>query len=98
MLDIHFVEYKLEKGIWFVYKVYEGSNNIHIYSFVKTIDKKLHEIRNEYDALHKESDSYLLVDKPNSVLDNLDKMRELAKAYKDEKKRLESLTIDDIDV
>lgn len=98
MLDIHFVKNKFEKDIWFVYKVYEGANGIHIEGFVKSLAQKLSEIRGEYDELCKEVEGYRLVGNTNSVLDNLDKMRDLAEAYRDEKARLESLTIDDIEL
>ena len=98
MLDIHFVEYKLNKGIWFVYKVYEGSHNIHIESFVKSIDKKLRDIRNEYDKLYKDSESFKFGNWTDEIADNVHKMAQLVDEYKTEHERLKSLTIDDIEL
>ena len=109
MLGIHFVYNKLDKGIWQVRKVYDGEQEIHIEQYVFSVDGKLNEIRNEYDKLHKDSESYRhklhkdsesyrLISYSDKIISNLNKMRELMEDYRAELARLNSLTIDDIEI
>ena len=98
MLGIRFVCNKLEKGIWQVRKVYDGEQEIHIEQYVFSVDGKLTDIRAEYDKLHEDSESYMFISNSDKIVSNLDRMRELAEDYKTELARLNSLTIDDIEV
>lgn len=97
MFDIHFVENKLEKGTWCVYKVYEGKHNIYIKNYVMSVDGKLQDIRNEYDKLYKDSESFKLGNWTDEIADNVHKMAQLVDEYKAEHERLKSLTINDIE-
>lgn len=98
MFDIHFVENKLEKEIWCVYKIYEGSHNIYIKNYVMSVDGKLQDIRNEYDKLYENSESFKLGNWTDEIADNVHKMAQLVDEYKAEHERLKSLTIDDITI
>lgn len=98
MLGVRFVCNKLEKGIWQVRKVYDGEQEIHIEQYVFPVDGKLTDIRAEYDKLHKDSESYMFISNSDKIVSNLDRMRELAEDYKTELARLNSLTIDDIEL
>ena len=97
MLGIHFVENKIEYKTQ-VRAIYKGVNDIRISAYVKSIDEKLNEIRNQYEQLHKECDGYNLYSHMENILDKLDKMKELAKQYIEEKNRINNLTIDDIEL
>lgn len=96
MFNIHHVRNELVKGIWQVYSVFEGDSGIHIEQYIKSIDGKLHDIRSKYEQLHKECNDFYLYSDPDSAIDKLDELKEIAKAYKAEKERLDALTIDDI--
>lgn len=98
MFGIHFTCNKLVKRIWQVYKVYDGEQGIHIEQHVFSIDGKLTDVRAKYDELHKDCESYKLISNSDKVAANLDRMRELTEDYRTELARLNSLTIDDIDV
>lgn len=89
---------KLVNGIWQVYSVFEGDNGIHIERYIKSIDGKLRDIRNKYEHVHKECDDYRLYSDTDNMIAKLDELKELANAYKVEKDRLYSLTIDDIEL
>ena len=95
MLDIHFVEnvIKYKKT---VYSIYKGANDIHIEKYVKSIDGELQEINKQYEEVYKACDGYNLGYHTNEILENLDKLKALAEQYIEEKKRVESLTIDDV--
>lgn len=94
MLGIRFTCNKLDKGTWQVRKVYDGEQEIHIEQYVFSVDGKLKDIRAEYDKLYKDLESYMLI----SHSDEINKMRELAEDYRAELARLNSLTIDDIEI
>lgn len=96
MLGIHFTCNRLEKGVWQVYKVYDGEQEIHIKQYAFSVDEKLKDIRDKYDKLYKDSEPYRLISYSDEVISNLDKMRELMEDYRAELVRLNSLTIDDI--
>lgn len=98
MLNIHFVKHQIAYS-YQVTAVYEGGQDIHISTYVKSLDRELHAIRNEYEAIYKEvSDSKMAIGSVDIVLSNIDKLKELAERYKAEQKRIKSLTIDDIEI
>ena len=97
MFDIHFVEnvikYKTQ-----VRAIYKGINDIYIDTFVKSIDGELNSIRNQYEEIYKACDGYNLGYHTKNILENLDKLKDLAEQYIKAKNQMESLTIDDIDL
>lgn len=97
LLNIHFVENKIEYRNQ-VRAIYKGTQGIYISSYVKSIDGELNAIRNEYEAIYKDSDGYNLGYHTEDILVKLDNLKALAARYIEEKKRVENLTIDDIDV
>lgn len=97
MLDIQFVENKIEYKTQ-VRAIYKGANDIYISAYIKSIDGELNSIRNQYDELYKACDEYNLGYHTEDILENIDKLKALAEQYIAEKKRVENLTIDDIDV
>ena len=98
MLGVHFVKHEI---MWHrqVCAVYEGEQGIYISSCVKMLDTELYAIRDEYEEVYKSvSDSYLAVHDSDKVLADIDRLKELAEKYIAERKRVHSLTIDDIEV
>ena len=95
MLDIHFVKnvikYKTQ-----VRAIYKGVNDIYIDVFVKSLDGELQEINEQYEEIYKACDGYNLGYHTGNIIENLDKLKALAKQYVEAKKRIESLTIDDV--
>ena len=97
VFDVHFVENHLEK--YEVYAIYKGSNEIYIRKHIKSIDGKLYEIRSEYEEVHKKTNyTDLVYVNSNKIMENLDRLKELAMQYYEEKDRLDNLTIEDIDI
>lgn len=98
MLNVHFVEHKLEYDTQ-IRAIYKGDQGIYISQYIKSIDGKLNSIRAEYEECYKEiSGTSLHVCKSEIVLGNIDRLKQLAEEYTAERKRLASLTIDDIDL
>lgn len=97
MLNIQFIENKIEYKTQ-VRAIYKGSNDIYISSYVKSIDGELNSIRNQYEEIYKACDEYNLGYHTESILENLDKLKDLAEQYVKAKNQMESLTIDDIDL
>lgn len=98
VFNVHFVQNVLRNHST-IYAAFEGDHGIYIERYVKSIDRKLYEIRNEYEEVHKKvNDSYLAIHRSEEVLTNLDRLKELAEAYAEERKRLRNLTIDDIEM
>lgn len=97
MLDIHFVEnvikYKNQ-----VRAIYKGANDIYISTYVKSIDGEMQELNRQYEEIYKACDGYNLGYHTEDILEKLDMLKALAEQYIEEKKRVESLTIDDIEV
>lgn len=97
MLDIHFVEniikYKNQ-----VRAIYKGANDIYISTYIKSLNGELNEIRNQYEEVYKACDGYNLGYHTEDIIKKLDMLKALAEQYIEEKKRVESLTIDDIEV
>lgn len=81
-----------------IYKGNIGDTDIYITSFIKSIDEELHNIRTQYDELYKKiSGVYLSINDSKDVLNDIDSLKEMAEKYYTERKRIQSLTIDDIE-
>ena len=95
MLDVHFeknvIQYKTQ-----VRAIYKGANGIHIDKYVKSIDGELQEISGQYEEIYKGCDRYNLGYYTEDVIEKLDKLKALAEQYVEAKKRIESLTIEDV--
>ena len=97
MLGVHFVKY----GIFYnsqVRAVYEGNYDIYITTFKKSIDEHLNEIRIEYEEIYKKSSDIDITINALTVINNIDKLKNLALEFEKEKKRIEGLKIDDIEI
>ena len=96
MFDIHFVrnviQYKTQ-----VRAIYKGSNGIYISVFIKSLDGALIDIREQYEEIYKDCCAYKL-DWHEGILEKLDRLKALAEKYFSEKKRLESLSINEIEL
>ena len=97
MLDVQFVENTIMYN-YQVRAVYKGTDGIFINTYVKSIDEKLHSIRNQYDELYEACAGYNFSYHTENILENIDKLKALAEQYITEKKRIKSLTINDIDL
>ena len=97
MLNIHFVENIIEYKTQ-VRAIYKGSNDIYINKFVKSIDGELKELSKQYEEAYKNCNEYNLGYHTEDIIENLDKLKALAEQYVEAKKRIESLTIDDIEL
>lgn len=98
MLNIHFVEYKIMYG-YQLRKIFEGDNDIYITQYVKHLDEKLNTIRDEYEKVYeKVSDGNLYVCDADYILEQIDRLKQIAIEYKKEKERLHNLTIDDLEI
>lgn len=97
MFDVHFVENKIEYKNQ-IRAIYKGTNGIYISKHIKSIDGKLNNIRKQYEEIYKACDGYNLGYHTEDIIENLDKLKALAEQYIKEKQRVESLTIDDIDL
>lgn len=97
MFDVHFVENKIEYKNQ-VRAIYKGTNGIYISKYIKSIDGKLSAIRKQYEEVYEACDGYNLGYHTEDIIKNLDKLKALAEQYIEEKKRVESLTIDDIEL
>ena len=96
MFNIQFVDYELRNHSF--YAIYEGEQDIYISRFIKSLDGKLREIRNEYEEVYERVSAFrLYVCKAEEMLNDINKLKELAEKYIAEKKRLSNLTVDDID-
>ena len=96
MVGIHFVRHEIAYKTQ-VRAVYEGEQGIYITECVKSLQDRLYAIREEYERIYKEvDDTCLSVHKSEEVLAKIDKLKELAEEFIAERKRVHSLTIDDI--
>lgn len=95
MFDIQFMENKIEYQSQ-VRAIYKGANGIHIDKYVKSIDGELQEISGQYEEIYKGCDRYNLGYYTEDVIEKLDKLKALAEQYVEAKKRIESLTIEDV--
>lgn len=97
MLDIQFVENKIEYKTQ-VRAIYKGTQDIYISSYIKSIDGELNSIRKQYEEVYEVCSGYNLGYHTEDIIEKLDTLKSLAEQYIEEKKRMESLTIDDIKV
>ena len=98
MVGIHFVGHEIAFKTQ-VRAIYEGEQDIYITEFVKSLQDRLFGIREEYEKIYKEvDDTCLSVHKSEEVLAKIDKLKELAEEFIAERKRVHSLTIDDIEI
>lgn len=94
MLNIKFAEYSLSS--YRVMAKYTGNDGIVLKKYIKSIDGKLNELFAEYEQAHRNVDVYnMSLQKAELVLANIDKLKAIAEAYKEEKKRLYFLTVED---
>lgn len=94
-LGIHKVAYELKNGN--VYTIWKGTQGIHIEFHTQTLRDTLYDFRNKYEEAYEAvSDTYMAIDKEETFLDNLDKLRTLAEEYFAERKRLANLTLEDL--
>lgn len=97
MLGVHFVEHKIMYSTQ-VRAIYEGEQGIYITSYVKSFNEGLMSIREEYEKVYKRvTDSDLSI-KGDGILADIDKLKELAEEFIAERKRINNLTIDDIEI
>lgn len=98
-LGIHKVAYELKQNGNYVYTIWKGTQGIHIEFHTKTLCDTLYDFRNKYEEAYEAvSDTYMAIDKEETFLDNLDKLRTLAEEYFAERKRLANLTLEDLDL
>lgn len=97
MLEIHFVENKIEYQTQ-IRAIYKGLQDIYISAYVKSIDGELKDIRGQYEEIYKTCDGYNLDYHTENIIEKLDNLKALAEQYIRAKKRMENLTIDDIDI
>jgi hypothetical protein len=97
MFDIQFMENKIEYQSQ-VRAIYKGANDIYISTYVKSLNGELNKIRNQYDEVYKACDGYNLGYHTEDIIENLDKLKALAEQYIEEKKRVDNLTIEDIEL
>ena len=97
MFDIHFAENVIEYKNQ-VRAIYKGANDIYISTYVKSIDGEMQELNRQYEEIYKACDGYNLGYHTEDILEKLDMLKAIAEQYIEEKKRVESLTIDDIEV
>lgn len=98
MLGIHFVRHEIAYKTQ-VRAIFEGEQGIYISKYIKSTDTELYAIREQYEEVYKKvSDSCLAIYKSEEVLENIDKLKELAEKFIAERKRIYSLTLEDIDI
>lgn len=94
MLNIKFAENVLRS--YGVFERYTGNYGIVLEKCIKVVDGKLNELFEEYEQAHRNVDVYnMSLQKAELVLANIDKLKAIAEAYKEEKKRLHFLTVED---
>lgn len=97
MFDIQFMENKIEYQNQ-VRAIYKGANDIYISTYIKSLNGELNKIRGQYDEIYKACDGYNLGYHTEDIIENLDKLKALAEQYIEEKKRVDNLTIEDIEL
>lgn len=98
MLGVRFVGHKIMYNSQ-VRAVFEGEQGIYITSYVKSFNEHLNAIRNEYEETYKRvSDTSLSIHKAEDVLADIDRLKKLAVEFVAERKRINDLTIDDIEI
>lgn len=97
MFDIHFVE-NIIKHKTQVRAIYKGTNNIYIETYIKSIDGELNSISIQYEEIYKKCSGFNLAYYTEDILENIDKLKELAEQYVKAKNQMENLTINDIEL
>lgn len=97
MFDIHFVEHVIKYKSQ-VIAIYKGDNDIHIDTYIKSIDGELYSIREQYEEIYKECDGYELQYHTKGIIEKLDMLKAIAQQFIKAKEQVESLTIDDIEL
>lgn len=97
MFGIHFVEHVIKYNSQ-VRAIYKGSNDIHIDTYVKSIDGELNSIREQYEEIYKECDGYELQYHTKGIIEKLDMLKAIAQQFVKAKEQVENLTIDDIEL
>ena len=97
MLNVHFAKHEIKYQQ--LRKVYEGEQGICISVYVKSLTVELEAIRDEYDELYKQLDSYnMKTEKIELFYDKINKLKELAEKFKAEQKRVHDLKVEDIEI
>jgi hypothetical protein len=95
MLNIKFTGHEIKYHQ--LRECYAGDQGIVLYKYIRRVDEKMSELRQQYEELHKKvSDTDLSITNPDVVLENIDKLKELAVAYIEERQRVRELTVDDV--
>lgn len=76
--------------------IYTGDNDIYISVYIKSIDEELNNIQKQYEEIYRKCDLYCMRYNSEETIKNIDKLKEYANKYIQEKKRIEKLTINDI--
>lgn len=97
VFGIHFVEHVIKYNSQ-VRAIYKGDMDIHIDTYIKSIDGKLHSIREQYEEVYKECDGYNLAYHTKGIIEKLDKLKAIAQQFVEAKEQVENLTIDDIEL
>lgn len=97
MFNIQFIEYVIKYKSQ-VRAVYKGSNDIYIDTYIKSLDGELNSIAKEYEVIYTQCKDYKLMSDADSVLEKLKTLISLTRKYIDERNRINSLTIDDIEI
>lgn len=93
MLNIKFEKYYISLNILFAQ--YTGDNGIKISNVFKRLGEKLSELMEQFENESKNVESYRLISCSSDVISCLDKMADIARAYKAEQERINGLTIEE---
>lgn len=97
IFNVHFVENVIKYQTQ-VRAIYKGDNDIHIETYIKSIDGELQVIKNQYEEIYKICDGFNLAYHTDNIIKNLNKLKELAEQYVKAKEQMEKLTINDIEL
>lgn len=96
MLNIKFDKYYISLDI--LWASYIGDNGIKISQVIKHLTGKMNELRGAYDVESTQVETYHLHGRMNDIdeiIEHLSKMLDLAKAVKDERERLDNMTVEE---
>lgn len=96
MLNIKFDKYYISLDI--LWASYIGDNGIKISQVVKHLTGKMNELRGAYDVESTQVETYHLhggMNDIDEIIEHLSKMLDLAKAVKDERERLDNMTVEE---
>lgn len=97
IFNIHFVENVIKYNSQ-VIAIYKGDSDIHIDTYIKSIDGELHSIREQYEEVYKSCGGYELQYHTENIIEKLDMLKAIAQQFVEAKEQVESLTIDDIEL